>query len=237
MSERDTYLPVVQAAAAERGIDWRILDALIQQESGYNRDVIEGRIQSSAGALGIAQFMPETARAFGINPLDPREAIDGAARYLSAAFETFGDPQKAIASYNAGFGGVQRAERIAQDEGGSWVDYLPSETRQYLPAVWGRFLSAIQGENGRGFTSEDAALTFPDPRKLFRPFVEGGEAVTGLVNALFDPRLWARLAFTLAGTGMIIVGVVLYTKPSVSTVAKLAAPQRAVAEAVAEGVS
>lgn len=98
------YKPIIAAAAQKHGIPAQILSALLKQESGFNP-----KAQSPVGAKGIAQFMDSTAASYGINPMNPAQAIDGAARYLADAQKIFGnDWSKVIASYNAGVGAVQK---------------------------------------------------------------------------------------------------------------------------------
>ncbi|ARU01609.1 lytic transglycosylase domain-containing protein [Yoonia vestfoldensis] len=78
--------------------DWLTLyRANIEVESAYRQDAI-----SSAGAIGLGQLMPATARNLGIDPRDPLQNLDGSARYLAMMLETFGDPHLALAAYNAG---------------------------------------------------------------------------------------------------------------------------------------
>ncbi len=71
--------------------------ANIEVESAYRQEAI-----SSAGAIGLGQLMPETAEELGVDPTDPLQNLDGAARYLAMMLETFGDPHLALAAYNAG---------------------------------------------------------------------------------------------------------------------------------------
>lgn len=81
------------------------LGAAILQESAY-----DPRALSSAGAIGIAQFEPETAAAIGIDPFDPEQAIDGAAQLLGSyvrAYAAYPVPYvEALVAYNAGPGAV-----------------------------------------------------------------------------------------------------------------------------------
>ena len=96
--------PMISAAEAKYGLPAGMLSRVINigEHSGQNA-------VSPKGALGVAQIMPGTARDLGVNPLDPPQAIDGAARYLAQNLKRFGgDPVKAIAAYNAGPGAVQK---------------------------------------------------------------------------------------------------------------------------------
>ena len=99
------YDSLVQAAAQRNGIDPALLHGLIQQESGFDPSATSG-----AGAQGLCQLMPGTAASLGVgNPLDPAQSIEGGARYLKQQLDAFGgDPQLALAAYNAGPGAVHR---------------------------------------------------------------------------------------------------------------------------------
>ncbi len=78
--------------------DWLTLyRANIEVESAYRQDAI-----SNAGAIGLGQLMPATARDLGVDPRDLLQNLDGSARYLAMMLETFGDPRLALAAYNAG---------------------------------------------------------------------------------------------------------------------------------------
>jgi soluble lytic murein transglycosylase-like protein len=72
-------------------------------ESGYNPKAL-----SPSGALGLMQLMPATAQGLGVSPLNPAQAIDGAARILSGNLNRFGSVPLALAAYNAGDSAVTR---------------------------------------------------------------------------------------------------------------------------------
>ncbi|MGY1840528.1 MULTISPECIES: NlpC/P60 family protein [unclassified Modestobacter] len=114
------YADLFSAAGSRHGVDPAVLAAMAKTESGFDTAAV-----SSAGATGLMQFMPATARGLGVDPSDPASAIDGAARYLASLTKQFGSTELALAAYNAGPGTVQRA-------GG-----MPAigETRNYVQKV------------------------------------------------------------------------------------------------------
>ncbi|WP_306112406.1 MULTISPECIES: lytic transglycosylase domain-containing protein [unclassified Roseovarius] len=78
--------------------DWLTLyRANLEVESAYRQDAV-----SHEGAIGLGQLTPATARVLDVDPHDPLQNLDGAARYLAVMLETFGDPRLALAAYNAG---------------------------------------------------------------------------------------------------------------------------------------
>lgn len=124
---RATYLPHVYAAEAQYRLPTGLLDALIWTESRYNPFAVSG-----AGAGGLGQLMPNTARELGVtNRFDPRANLWGAARYLRQMLDKFGVVHLAVAAYNAGPRAVERAGGIP----------LNGETPSYVRNVlkfWGR---------------------------------------------------------------------------------------------------
>jgi soluble lytic murein transglycosylase-like protein len=96
--------PLIEEAAGQTGLPQELISAVIAAESGYRPDAV-----SSAGALGLMQLMPGTARSLGVeDPLDPRQNVLGGSRYLSQQLQQFGSVEKALAAYNAGPHAVQR---------------------------------------------------------------------------------------------------------------------------------
>ncbi len=113
------------------------LSALSIVESAMNPLAV-----SKAGAVGMWQFMPDAARDYGLQcnafideRLDPLRSADAAARYLRDAYKKFGSWPLAISSYNCGAKAVESAIRKA-DSREFWdiYQYLPEETRSYMPA-------------------------------------------------------------------------------------------------------
>lgn len=114
------YAGTIVAAAANNGIPAALLAALVSHESGFDPTAV-----SSAGAEGIAQFMPGTAAGMGIDPDDPTEAINAAAKLLGSYTAQFGSYSDALAAYDAGSSAVERY--------GGIPPY--AETQAYVPAV------------------------------------------------------------------------------------------------------
>jgi hypothetical protein len=117
---------LIEGAARTQQIPHDLLTKLIWQESSFRP-----RVVSPAGAQGIAQFMPGTARERGLaDPFDPEQAIPKAAEFIAHLAEQFGNLGLAAAAYN---GGPARVTSWLAGQGG-----LPAETRNYVIAVTGR---------------------------------------------------------------------------------------------------
>lgn len=124
-------MPYVKTAwedAQAAGISPHIFVAQIKQESGFRTTA-----RSSAGAVGIAQFLPATAASLGVNPADPVSALRGAARLMASLTSTFhGNYSMALAAYNAGTGAVNDA--LARC-GTTWLSCMPTETQIYVATI------------------------------------------------------------------------------------------------------
>lgn len=99
------YSSLIKAAAAKHRLDPNLLHAVIYAESAYNASAV-----SSAGAVGLMQLMPATAKRYGVtNRHDPAQNINGGARYLKDLLKLFNfNTRLAIAAYNAGEGAVKK---------------------------------------------------------------------------------------------------------------------------------
>ena len=116
------FAGLFQAAESKYGVPASLLAAVAKQESGYNASAV-----SPAGARGLMQIMPGTAQGLGVDPMQPAQAVDGAARLLKDLIGRFGRVDHALAAYNAGPGAVLRYDGIPP---------YP-ETQRYVPAVLG----------------------------------------------------------------------------------------------------
>jgi hypothetical protein len=119
------YEDIVIQEANRQGVDPRLAVHVLYKETGNLKDPENAR--SKAGALGVMQLMPGTAKELGVNPLDPMENIQGGISYLKKMYAKYQDPSLAAAAYNAGPG---RVDRALKSEGG--LGNLPRETRNYM---------------------------------------------------------------------------------------------------------
>jgi soluble lytic murein transglycosylase-like protein len=105
----EPYRGLIEAASRDHGVPRDMLARLLWEESRFRPDIITGQVRSPVGALGIAQFMPATAREMGIDPLKPEQAIPAGARYVRQQYDRFGSWRLALVAYNWGPGNVSRA--------------------------------------------------------------------------------------------------------------------------------
>ena len=127
----ERFAPAISRAAQRWSVAATLLAAQLDKESGFNPFA-----RSPAGALGIAQFMPGTARAYGLaNPLDAASAIDAQAHLMRDLLRQFGEVPLALAAYNAGPGSVSRC---------GCVPAIP-ETQAYVADILGLLNGAGDG--------------------------------------------------------------------------------------------
>jgi soluble lytic murein transglycosylase-like protein len=116
---------LIERHARAHRIDQALVRAVIAVESGFDQAA-----RSRAGAVGLMQLMPATARALGVNPLVAEENVAGGVRYLADLLESFGTVELALVAYN---GGPGLARRYARGEA-----VLYGETRDYVRLVMDR---------------------------------------------------------------------------------------------------
>ena len=133
------YFPMFEEIFDRYGLPKELKDMAVI-ESAFNPVAV-----SRAGAKGMWQFMYNTAKMYGLTinsfvdeRLDPVKSADAAARYMRDAYRIFGDWNLAISSYNCGSGDVNKAmRRSGSREFWPVYNYLPRETRGYVPAFVG----------------------------------------------------------------------------------------------------
>ncbi len=116
------FLEVARNAARKYDVPEDMFLRLVQQESGWNSGAV-----SPKGATGLAQLMPATADHLGVDIGDPKENLEGGARYLRLMYDRFGSWRLALAAYNAG--------PMAVEKHGGVPPY--DETKNYVLAILG----------------------------------------------------------------------------------------------------
>lgn len=117
------YQEMARAAARRHNVPEDLFLRLVRTESNFRPAA-----KSTKGAIGLAQLMPYTASHLGVNPHDPKQNLEGGARYLSQQYRRFGDWRLALAAYNAGPEAVERYRGVPPYR----------ETQQYVKAILGR---------------------------------------------------------------------------------------------------
>ncbi len=121
-ANRHRYMPLINAAAAEHGVDAGFIVCVIEAESGFNPAAV-----SRAGARGLMQLMPSTAMQYRVdNPFDPESNIFGGTRHLKSLLKKYrGNMKLTLAAYNAGEDTVAKYDGVPPFR----------ETREYVKKI------------------------------------------------------------------------------------------------------
>jgi soluble lytic murein transglycosylase-like protein len=144
---RKLYHPVIQTVAGKYRIDPELVHVVIRAESNYDPFAI-----SSAGAMGLMQLMPATARQYGVgNVFDPAQNIEGGVRYLRDLVKLYdGKTGLVLAAYNAGQEAVRKYKGIPP---------YP-ETKAYIAEIMRTYKKPSIRTGSRVYRGYDASGTF-----------------------------------------------------------------------------
>jgi hypothetical protein len=149
------YEDAVIKEAQRLGVDPSLALHVLYKETGNLKNPETAK--SSAGALGVMQLMPKTAKGLGVDPLNPEENIRGGVTYLKQMYDKYQDPTLALAAYNAGPGRLDKALKSGQG-----IAALPRETQNYVRmASGGEVKHFVKGDLIMGNYGEARRASLP----------------------------------------------------------------------------
>lgn len=124
---KNEILGIINEVSNKYDVDPKLIEALVKQESGFNPNA-----KSKAGALGLMQLMPSTAKGLGVtDPMDARQNIEGGVKYVKSMLDRFnGNIILALAAYNAGPNAVKKYDGVPPYK----------ETQNYVRSILANYL-------------------------------------------------------------------------------------------------
>jgi hypothetical protein len=157
------YEDAVVKEAQRLGVDPQLALHVLYKETGNLKNPESAR--SKAGAIGVMQLMPKTAKGLGVDPTNPEENIRGGITYLKQMMDQFNDPTLALAAYNAGPGRVNQILRS-----GRGIEALPRETQNYIRMAEGGIVAFANGGLGGEFGGSGEEDRTVDETVKVQPF-------------------------------------------------------------------
>lgn len=124
---KNEIIGIIHEVSNKYDVDPKLIEALVKQESGFNPNA-----KSKAGALGLMQLMPSTAKGLGVtDPMDVRQNVEGGVKYVKSMLDRFnGNIILALAAYNAGPNAVKKYDGVPPYK----------ETQNYVRSILANYL-------------------------------------------------------------------------------------------------